>query len=261
MGKNSSPKQSGSANDLRLDPADGQRLTWEELQQKYATQYNAFQIGHYWYNECRRVPKAAAKTKPVGRQEEAQPPGPVSQSDPDQEAASKAKVEEFKARAESAIAKAKMEEETAAQAKAEQEAAAQAQQEAAAKAKAEQEAAAKAEQEAAAKAVEEVEAKAKAEVAAFKEMAKAEVAEAKAKNEKKAAVEAPEIDASKAVSEAAPQAEVHVKGPASLWSVLMVSLGEFTHKFCNGSCHGVRAKKEIAVDVPLRQQPEQLVGA
>lgn len=51
-----SKSSSGSSvKESRIDPDDGQRLTFDELKQKYATAYSKSEIKSYWNNQCRSV--------------------------------------------------------------------------------------------------------------------------------------------------------------------------------------------------------------
>lgn len=244
----------------RIDPADGQQLTWEQLQQKYCGQYLDVHIAHYWYNKCKRVPQVASKAnlrstvpQPKAEKKEATKPSALR---PDQD-------------------KVKAEDEAAAKAKAEREAVAQAkiEQEAAAKAKVEQEAAAKAAKatvikSAADEAVKTAEAAAQAKppnVHLFTSAPVAtphvvlEEAAAKAAKAKEAAaketrrLEVAHIrNSSNASSEVAP--EVKVKAPGPFFASFMVWLGDLTSKLC-------KANKKLAEEMPRQQLPEQAVGA
>lgn len=225
----------------RIDPADGQQLTWEQLQQKYCGQYLDVHIAHYWHNKCKRVPQVASKAnlrstvpQPKAEKKEATKPSALR---PDQdevkaedEAAAKAKAER------EAVAQAKIEQEAAAKAKVDQEAAAKAAKATVIKSAADEavktaEAAAQAKEEAAAKA-------AKAKEAAAKETRRLEVAHIR--------------NSSNASSEVAP--EVKVKAPGPFFASFMVWLGDLTSKLC-------KANKKLAEEMPRQQLPEQAVGA
>lgn len=231
----------------RIDPVDGQRLTWEQLHQKYGGQYMNVQIAHYWYNGCKRVPQVASKAN-------------LRSMAPQLKAALKEEVQPLALQPDQD--KVKAEHEAPAKAKAEQEAVAQAkvEQEAAAKAKVEQEAAAKAANSTViqAKATEDEAAKTARAAAQAKKEAAAKVAEAKEAG-KEVAANAAEKIATKAKSELVPQEDMQAPGP--FCASFMVWLGDLTNKLCKRSFRGTEIKNKVAEEMPQRQLPEQLVGA
>jgi len=236
-------------------------LTWEELRKKYAKQYSASQISHYWYNECKRLPKAAAKANvktPTPQPQDVPTKGArplASQFGQDKEQAEQEVVAKTKTEDEASSKATKAENEAAAAAKVKAEEEAMAEEMAKAAAKAREETAAKAAKEAAAKVkAEAVEAAAK--VKAEEEAVKA-AKEAAAKAEKE--LEAKEQPAPEPKSEIAPQEDLKSKEP--LFSAFMVWLGDLTNKFCKGSCTGTQPKNEIVLETPQCSLPEQLVGA
>jgi colicin import membrane protein len=275
MGKKAVAKQSGARSqksgdpvknsvlEQRIDPADGHRLTWGELRKKYAKQYSASQVSHYWYNECKRLPKAAAKANvktPTPQPQDVPTKGArplASQLGQDKEQAEQEVAAKTKTEDAAAAKAAKAEDEAAAAAKVKAEEEAMAEEMAKAAAKAREETAAKAAKEAAAKVkAEAVEAAAK--VKAEEEAVKA-AKEAAAKAEKELEAKATEQPAPEPKSEIAPQEDLKSKEP--LLSAFMVWLGDLTNKFCKGSCTGTQPKKEIVLETPQCSLPEQLVGA